>query len=233
MVWWFAIPAIIGGLVAWGVFLDKKQQERLNGKKIAILGARESGKSRFFEFIATNKFAYDTDPKHYEQTRSRESIKDKYHVNKMEKNISGISVEFDLANSYDIGGGQYSYGNWKEVAKNADFLLYLIDSDRLFYSPQYHETIKKDIAAIEEIVHKRNSNDEDNKHNQFDGLMIVANKMDKLSGSDDWESRIINHPIIQESCLKLGGTKYCKLVMGSLKNEQSAEALLKNVLETL
>lgn len=231
MVWWFAIPAIIGGLVAWGVFLDKKQQERLNGKKITILGARESGKSRFFEFIATNQFAHDTS--HYEQTRKRVTIKDKYHVDKMEKNISGITVKFDLANSYDIGGGQNSYGDWEKVAKNANFLLYLIDSDRLFHSPQYHETIKKDIAAIEEIVRKRNSNDEDNKHNQFDGLMIVANQMDKLSGNHDWESRIINHPIIQASRLKLGGTNYCKLVMGSLKNEQSAEALLKNVLETL
>lgn len=221
MVWWFAIPAIIGGLVALGAFLSKDQQKRLDGKKIGILGAAASGKSRFFEFIATNKFAHNA--AHYEQTRSRDSIQSQYNVDKVEKKISGITVEFDLANSIDVGGQEISYGDWKKVAKNADFLLYLIDSDRLFHSPQYHETIKKDIAAIEEIVREKN----------FDGLMIVANKMDKLSGSHDWESRIINHTIIQASRLKLGGTNKCKLVMGSLKNEQSAETLLKNVLETL
>lgn len=222
MVWWFAIPAIIGGLVALGAFLDKKQQERLNGKKIAILGAAASGKSRFFEFIATEKFTQDTT--NYEQTRTRASIQSQYNVDKVEKKISGITVEFDLANSYDIGGTEYSYDAWKKVAKNADFLLYLIDSYRLFHEKQqYHEIIKKDIAAIEEIVRGKN----------FDGLMIVANQMDKLSGSHDWESRIINHMIVQESRLKLGGTNKCKLVMGSLKNEKSAETLLKNILETL
>lgn len=221
MVWWFAIPALIGGLVALGAFLSKDQQERLNGKKIGILGAAASGKSRFFEFIATEKFTQDTT--HYEQTRSRASIQSKYNVDKVEKKISGITVEFDLANSIDVGGQAISYGDWEKVAKNADFLLYLIDSYRLFHEPQYHATIRKDIAAIEEIVRGKN----------FDGLMIVANQMDKLSGSHDWESRIINHTIVQESRLKLGGTNKCKLVMGSLKNEKSAETLLKNVLETL
>lgn len=221
MVWWFAIPASIGGLVALGAFLSKDQQERLNGKKIGILGAAASGKSRFFEFIATEKFTQDTT--HYEQTRSRASIQSKYNVDKVEKKISGIMVEFDLANSIDVGGQAISYGDWEKVAKNADFLLYLIDSYRLFHEPQYHATIRKDIAAIEEIVRGKN----------FDGLMIVANQMDKLSGSHDWESRIINHTIVQESRLKLGGTNKCKLVMGSLKNEKSAETLLKNVLETL
>lgn len=223
MVWWFAIPAIIGGLVALGAFLSKDQQKRLDGKKIGILGAAASGKSRFFEFIATNKFAYDTAHLHYEQTQHRVKIQSQYNVDKVEKKISGITVEFDLANSYDIGGTEYSYDAWKNVAKNADFLLYLIDSYRLFHEPQYHATIRKDIAAIEEIVRGKN----------FDGLMIVANQMDKLSGSHDWESRIINHTIVQESRLKLGGTSKCKLVMGSLKNEKSAETLLKNVLETL
>lgn len=220
MVWWFVIPAIIGigSLVALGAFLSEDQQKRLNGKKIGILGAAASGKSRFFEFIATEKFTHD--PTHYEQTRSRASIQSKYNV---EKKISNITVEFDLANSIDVGGQAISYGDWRMVANDVDFLLYLIDSYRFLYTPNYHEIIIRDIAAIEEIVRDKD----------FERLMIVINKMDKLSSDYDWEELFTKHPVIQESRLKLGGTSKCKLVMGSLKNEKSAETLLKNVLETL
>lgn len=226
---WFAVPVVLG-LFALGAFLSKEQKEKLDGKKIAILGARETGKSRFFEYIATEKLATNVDD--YEQTRTRENVAKKYSLSSptVTRQIDGISITFDLAESIDVGGGANSYGDWQKVIQSADFLLYLVDLHQLVHDKTYPDVIQHDIESIKKEVHKKNDT------NGFNKLVLVANKSDKVktrTGNAVDEDVFANHPAIQESVLRLGGTDKCKFVVGSLKDESTAKELLKNILNKI
>lgn len=201
--------------------------EKLNGKKIAILGARASGKTRFFEYIATQELG---DPNNYTQTKARQSVGNHYNVAKTIFQADGKEIEFNLVHSLDVAGGEVAYNEWKKVAKDANYLLYLIDAERLLNpnnSQDYSTTIKKDIETIDDIV----------RQSTYDKLAIVLTHCDKIEDYyrdyDNFYSKIKKNRIIAETTLKLGGTDKCKLIIGSLKDTKEAEILFKKVLEAL
>lgn len=113
------------------------------------MGSRGSGKTRFFEYIKNKKFSNDC----YTQTKQRSRVSD----TKAKLKIDDIVVDFDLVNSFDIPGGEIGYNDWKNVAKDADYLLYLINYENFLVGDQwesYQETIIKDIQCIDDIVRK-------------------------------------------------------------------------------
>lgn len=233
MIWLLAIPAAVAvaGFFAWKSFLSNEQKQHIDGKKIAILGARATGKSRFFEFIATGKLEQTIQ---HTPTKSKTPMNKKYQIPSVKRKFEDIEVEFDLVKSFDVGGSMQSYAVWKEVAQSADFLLYLIDAHRLFDDKNhdkvltYKSNIKHDIAEIENLVRKRD------EERPFERLVIVVNQIDKLAmNSDELEQRVFSSGLIKESQIQLGGANKCKLVTGSLKNEQTAEELLKQILLNL
>ena len=227
------IPLLIGliggGLAAIvGYWLSDSQKQKLNGKKIAILGARGSGKSRLFEFIATDELG---DVSQYNQTKSQESVGKKYGIEEITKDFGGFSITFDLLHSYDVGGSEANYEVWKKGVANANFLLYLVNSQKLLAktreSKEYHQTIKSDIQTIAEIARG---------NNQLENICIVATFFDKLDyfdNANEVERCILNHPVILESQIRLGGMQKCKVQIGSLETKTKAEELFINILQTI
>lgn len=219
------LPLIIGGFALVGI-LGWIFGSNLNGKTIAILGARASGKSRFFEYIATQKLSNSS---HYSQTKYKQTVASKHNVEKAVFDKGGKNIEFDLVKSIDVAGGSVAYQDWKEVAKNADILLYLINAEKLLSinNSDYKETIKKDISEIEKTVREKT----------YDKVVIVVTHCDKIQGyTTDFDSvykRIERNGIIDESIIKLGGTKKCELIVGSLKDTKEAEKLLKSIAQSL
>ena len=225
------IPLLIRLVVATilGYWLSDSQKQKLNGKKIAILGARGSGKSRLFEFIATDKLG---DVSQYNQTKSQESVGEKYDIKEeITKDFGGFSITFDLLHSYDVGGSEANYEVWKKGVANANFLLYLVNSQKLLAktreSKEYHQTIKSDIQTIAEIARG---------NNQLENICIVATFFDKLDyfdNANEVERCILKHPVILESQIRLGGMQKCKVQIGSLETKTKAEELFINILQTI
>ena len=223
------IPVLIGlGVLVTGAFAVANWDEwfssssqaeefhtKADGKKIAILGRRETGKSRIFELLTTGKIDIT---KTYEQTRTFNAISET-HVKIVDANI-----DFVMVNSADLGGSERSYSDWLKQAKDADFILYLINAKDLMENKAgFKENIKKDMQMINEIV----------RNNEVSKVFLVTTHSDEVSlykkDRDKFENKIENHSLVLESQLILGGKNKVQLLIGSLDSTENGKSLLKQI----
>lgn len=211
------VLALLGGTTIYfwdDIFDSKSSKKNWDGKRIAVLGSREVGKSTLFEFLQNQKIDLS---KKYEQTRSVRKI------DNIEVNIDGASLR--ISTSYDVGGGEISHLSWVDQIKESDYIFYLLDANKVMKSDKIHiSEIKKDMAAIQKQIASHA-----NKR-----IFLIATKSDchhqyKTSGFED---KLMNRPIILETRLNLGGTDRCKLIVGSLSSTNEAKNLVKQFLNT-
>lgn len=222
----FGVVILAGGsaitMLKTGFFQEK--WKKLNGQTIAILGTRASGKTRFFEFIATGKL--NKTDKH-EQTKTKEDIHKKFGIKRKTLKHHNTKITFNLANSVDVAGGDIAYQDWKHAVSQSHFLIYIIDVARLMNDDtcdDYKATIKKDIAQIDNLARQDN----------IQKSAIVASHCDKLplyrQDPDTLYQNITKIGLIMEIQLALGGTQKCIVAMGCLENEEEANHLLTQVI---
>ena len=210
------VAALIGTTVYFwdDIFDSKDDKKNWNGKRIAILGSREVGKSTLFYFLQNQEI----DPnKKYEQTRSARKI------DKIEVNIDGASLQINK--SYDVGGGEISHLSWVDQIKESDYIFYLLDANKVMDSDRIHiSEIKKDMAAIQKQIVSYT----DKK------VFLIATKSDchQQYNTSGFEDKLMNKSIILETMLNLGGIERCKLIVGSLSNTDEAKKLVKQFLNT-
>lgn len=210
------VAALIGTTVYFwdDIFDSKDDKKNWNGKRIAILGSREVGKSTLFYFLQNQEI----DPnKKYEQTRSVRKI------DEIDVNIDGALLR--ISTSYDVGGGVSSHLTWLEQIEKSDYIFYLLDASKVLNSDKAHiSEIRKDMDAIQKAI----ANDSNKK------VFLIANKSDlhQQYNSNGFEDKLISKPIISETRLNLGGTNRCKLIIGSLSSTSEAKNLVKQFLNT-
>lgn len=194
-------------------------QKKADGKKVAILGRRETGKTRIFDLLTTNKI--DT-TKEYQQTRAKNIISET-HVK-----IADANIDFVMVDSIDVGGSERNYHDWLTQVKDANFILYLINAKDLIENKDgFSEKIDKDIQTIGEIV----------RDNKISKVFLVITHSDEVNeyikDRDNFENKIENSSLILKSQLTLGGKNKVQLVIGSLDNTENGKTLLKQIFTNL
>ena len=129
-----------------------------------------------------------------------------------------------MVNSADLGGSERSYSDWLKQAKDADFILYLINAKDLMENKAgFKENIKKDMQMINEIV----------RNNEVSKVFLVTTHSDEVSlykkDRDKFENKIENHSLVLESQLILGGKNKVQLLIGSLDSTENGKSLLKQI----
>lgn len=109
----------------------------LSGKRIAVLGEREVGKTHLIRFLSTG-----TIPMDYEATLDPKKAKGR-KFNLRELNLV-------LKDMLDMSGAEHAYKVWKQEFDKADIVFYLFRADRFFRGNQRTQTrVEKDLAQIQ------------------------------------------------------------------------------------
>jgi hypothetical protein len=113
----YAIAAI-GGAAATAVVVVSVDMiiNWWKGKKLAVLGQREVGKTVLINYLTTGVLSTD-----YSQTTEERKTK----RNKLKMGDLALRIK----RSKDVPGAQVDYPRWKEIHKSSDLTLYLFRAD--------------------------------------------------------------------------------------------------------
>lgn len=204
------VGAVAGGVYAYSKWWD--------GKSIAVLGGRGTGKTTLLNYFATKKITAS-----YEQTDTKQ-------------HYSGMTVKIDdlmlkIREGYDIGGSSINHSTWREQIDNSDVVFYIVDISRVVgkdKNQQYIDNTLNDIGAIADKV----SNRKEKMH-----IIILVTHADKCpefhKDKQAFEKKVARSQVIETAEIAFGGTNHCKVIIGSLKDTIEAEKLVKNILSSI
>lgn len=146
--------ASVAALIAWAVIKSNSK-----GKKLLLLGQRESGKTTMACLIDNNKL-----PDGYKRTPSKK----KYPARK----IDLTELELYVSTVDMPGEEEAKYSQWKKAFSDCDWVFYLIRADLFIADDRKHiERVARDIREINEWLKKNQKK-----------VVIVATHEDKVDG---------------------------------------------------
>ena len=202
----------VGGATLVALLSDVK------GKKFAVLGERKAGKTALINFLTKGTFS-----KEYAQT---------LHPKKTDSNHFELKdLELEIEESIDVPGSNYHYGQWEDITKEADIVLYLLRVDKLRAGDKLtEERVKKDMAQIGRWM---------KEPSKEYPLFIIGTHCDRTNPDftklpdnrkGDYVDEMRSMPIFQDIVLLGGGEAKVKVAFGSLKSKASIEALVYEVI---
>ena len=210
-----AIAAVVGTVAAlnWDEILIA-----LKGKKLAVLGARTTGKTHLIKFLTDGSI-----PEEYRQTSESESTEGRRFKLK--------DLELTIKKSKDVPGPRNF--DWEKIVtgtekeNGADIVLYLLRVDWIMKGDKRHEArVKKDIGQIKRWL---------NASPKEFPLFIIGTGCD-LTDKDltalpedqigEYMDEISCMPFFRDIVLRGGGEKKVKLILGSLKSKPTTEVLV-------
>lgn len=201
-----------GGIVGLGYLAYKKWWEKMT---IAVLGGRGVGKTTFIRYLETQKIESS-----HEQTDLA-----KYPAMKVK--VEGITLR--IAKGYDVGGSSMHHEKWREQIQGSDVVFYLLNIHRVLNKDEaYIKNVRQDIDAIKDEIKERQS-----KVHVF----LIASHADKLpeyqSNFSKLEMRVNANQLVSTAIISFGGDDYCKVVVGSLKDDSEAKSLIGKILKRI
>ena len=217
-----AVAALaVGGTVAVSLNWDKVVIA-LKGKKLAVLGEREVGKTVLIKYLTTG-----TVKEEYEQTIG----KTKTDANRF--NLKDLSLS--IKKSYDVPGSKDDYIAWRSVTKEADIVLYLLRIDKLMKGDETTEKrVRRDMEHISRWL-------EENPKEY--PIFLIGTYCDSTEPDftklpenkiGDYQDRVRELSIfktIELLLVKSGNEKRVKL--GSLKSKKDTERLVRDLLREI
>lgn len=210
------------------IFLRKDVVSILKGKKIAVLGARATGKTTLLNYISFGILL-----ERYKQTIIPEEIN---------LRLSKLSDELDihLKKTTDVGGGKDDYPEWKKLFIDSNLVLYLVRADKLFQQDEKtKERVIEDAHQFYQWVkeirsRKKNYYKLEKISKQF---FIIGTHCDRdpnfLQLRDDnagnYKEQFGNLEAVSEMIQALGGKRKVKVVLGSFENTDNADKLIKQI----
>lgn len=188
----------------------------LQGKRLAVLGAREVGKTHLVKFLTTGSI-----PAEYKQTISPEKASARRFQLK--------DLDLKVKDTLDVAGDKAAYAEWKELFDGADVVFYLLRADRLIAGDRGVEIrVRDDLRHISGWLEARNPRPRFfiiGTHCDFDP------EFQSLSADNigDYVDKFRRLPIVTELVARAGGAQQAKVVLGSMKTVQDTEALVYQV----
>ncbi|GEM_PF-2118070 len=218
------VPLIIGGVIflGGGFLLRDQIVKKVKGKKIAILGQRATGKTTLLKFLINGEITIT-----YKQTLMKKKItkQKKFFLSYLELK-SSKAASYINADSYDVGGSEDQHATWKEVATDADVLIYLFDINKWLSNSQLESQIESDIKVIERIIRDKPSQK----------IMLIGTHLDQdeeYNAAKDkiaYKDEIKGETFIVGMRTLLGGRDRCSVELASLKDQQGLSEITTFIL---
>ena len=211
------IPIVVaaGALFTGAIWLKWDELIILfKGKKFAVLGEREVGKTTLINFLKGGATS-DSSPGY---TQYSEPVPARRFQLK--------ELDIILKESWDISGSVKRYAEWKTLCQDADMVLYLLRADRLLLGDKTVET-----RVIQDIRHVSEWLNDNKKRPQF---FIVGTHCDLdpdfVALTPKTEGKYLDKferlPIVVDIVSRIGSPNRPVIVLGSLKTPEQAETLV-------
>jgi energy-coupling factor transporter ATP-binding protein EcfA2 len=205
-----AVGGVAGGAVAsnW-----ENITYALKGKKIAVLGAREVGKTTLLKYMEKGILI-----ERYKQTLDKQEIE--------RTRIKLGDLDIRLKKTDDVSGDKAAYGVWKKLFEEADLVLYVIRTDMLLkHDSNTEKRAEDDLRQVQGWIKECDSK------KQF---FIVGNHWDsdpdfknltpdQMGGYVD---RFRALPVVKKMTQLAGGAATVKVALGSLATERDSDTLI-------
>ncbi len=180
------------------------------GKRLAILGAKGTGKSTLVDFLTYGEFE---DKKSGGKTSFRKTKSNVFKLN---------DLRFHIKEGIDITGSEDFVKDWKKNIIDSDYTFYMIDSSRVYnQDKEYITLIERHLSLIG--THYTNTN-------RKDKVCIICVFCDKIPDYENDSQNIVTilNAILHKAFLHVD----CHRFFGSLVTEKDKEELVYNVLNT-
>ena len=204
----------LGGVV--GVGITAACYSAWKSTTIALLGARGAGKTTLCKFLTEGEVP--TNPRQTTNTRKHEVTN--FPIDDLDLKISEVE---------DLPGDKSQYAEWKRASSDNSTIFYLFRVDLILSGDEKHI-----IRTVNDVKHLGEWIDPTKKK-----LVLIGTHCDKIphaySDGDEITSEIIdkvhNNIHIKKIISHAGESKKPKIYLGSLKNLQSCETLVKTIFE--
>jgi hypothetical protein len=214
------IVVVVAAMLAAGTAAAVKWDEiviALKGKRFAILGERAVGKTCLQTFLTTGKL-----PEIYIQTLAPRKT--------ASRRVKIEELDLAVKEGFDVSGDEVARGEWKVLVDQSEVVLYLLRADHLMTgNTRVEDRVRSDLRHIGGWIDARP------RHPCF---LIVGTHCDLDSNFDpdrlaayvDAFRRLL---VVKELISLAGGETSAKVVLGSLKTEESTEILVYAILQYL
>lgn len=207
------VVAVIGTLTAlnWKAIVIA-----LQGKHVAVLGARNVGKTHLVTFITTGSL-----PEEYNQTVAPKKAPARRFQLK--------ELDIKVKESLDLSGDKAAYAEWKKLHDRADFVFYLLRADRLFARDGCVERrVLEDLQHIGQWLEAREPRPRFFIVGTFCDLDPEFHDLpgDKVG---DYVDKFRSLPVVSELILRGGGAGQARVVLGSMKTLKDTETLVYQI----
>ncbi len=184
------------------------------GKRLAVLGAREVGKTHLIKFLSSGTILTE-----YIQTIPPEPADGRRFQLK--------DLNLQIKDMLDMSGAEVMYPHWKKEVDRADVVLYLLRADKLFKGDtDYEKRVLKDGRMFEKWLAERSSRPH---------FFIVGTFCDLDGGefnnlkpefAGTYHDKFRTLPVVTEFVAKAGGLNEVVVVVGSMKTKEGTEAIV-------
>ena len=188
----------------------------LKGKRIAVLGARAVGKTTLLKYmekgILIERYIQTVDKKDIERTRLK---------------LGDLDIR--LKKTDDVSGDKAVYGQWMNLFKESDLILYIVRTDLLLNHDSFTEKrAEDDLQQIKEWIKGSNSKKQFFiVGNHWNTDPIYKNLTPDQKG--DYQDKFTSLPVVKRMTLLAGGSSTVKVVLGSLASEADADTLISTI----
>jgi len=189
----------------------------LQGKQIAVLGARGVGKTTLLKYIEKGMIA-----KHG-QTIAKQEIESKH--------LKLGDIDIRLKKTEDVPGDTVAYGVWKKLFDESDLIFYVVRTDMLLKNDLATEKRSEDdLKQIQGWIKESKSK----KQffiigNHWDSDPTFKNLTDETEGN--YSDRFRSLPIVKQMTQLAGGNASVKFALGSLANKKYADELILSIFQ--
>ena len=188
----------------------------LKGKKLAILGARQTGKTHMLQFLMSGSI-----PIKYKGTQGATKT--------AQRRFKLQDLQLNLTKTVDVPGDDSGYGEWKTIHDESDIVFYLVRADHLIArNPSTEARVIKDLKHISGWLDKRMPRPSFciiGTHCDLDPAYRTLTDANK----GEYQDRFRKLPVMQELIKRGGGSQQAKVILGSMETIKDTESLLYEV----
>jgi len=176
------------------------------GKRIAILGAKSTGKTTLHNFLTNGELKGGTG---IEDTKS---------------NVLKLNdLKFYIKSFKDITGSEDFVNVWADFIKDSDFTFYMIDSSKIFNNDySYIKLVEKQLSLIGDCYEKLKRND------KVSIICVFSDKVQKfIDNKEQFEQQM--KTLLARASLHVNSF----IFVGSLVNDDYKQKLVYDLLNTI